>query len=471
MKLTPAILATSLAPLLIPACSPESPSDKPNIILINVDDLGWRDLGYTGSQYYETPNIDRLANEGMIFTNGYASAANCAPSRACLMTGLWPQRHGIFTVGNSDRGKSRHRKLIPTPNNTVLAPEFEIIPEYLSRQGYTSLHSGKWHLSADPSGYGFDVNIGARHSGHLLNYNPPYGNVDLENPGDTYLTDLIMDRSLAVLDTLPQPFFFYYAPYAVHTPIQGVDSLVGKYRAKTPWKGQGNPEYASMIDNLDRNIGRLVRFTEDKGIRKNTLFIFTSDNGGLYGITKQLPLRAGKGSYYEGGIRVALFFTWDGVIEPGGLTDVAVSNLDILPTLAEVAGISAGEVRADGISVLPLLKGQAELPERPLYWHFPIYLQAYNVNDNQNRDSLFRTRPGSVIRMGKWKLHHYYEDDGIELYNLEEDIGEKVNLAEKDTAVSRYLYRMLDEWREETGAPEPVGLGSGEALEMRGFGD
>jgi len=428
---------------------------KPNILIINIDDMGWKDVGFMGSEYYETPNIDYLASRGMVFTNGYAASANCAPSRACLMTGLWTPRHGIYTVNSSERGESKDRKLIPTPNTTILAPEHDIIPKLLKRNGYKTCHAGKWHLSDNPLEYGFDVNIGGGHNGLPSSYYPPYKNVKIEKGNSQYLTDLVMENALKFVDTIASPFFLYYSPYAVHTPIMPVDSLLAKYKKKAPWNGQGNPEYATMVDNLDRNIGLLINKLKERNLFNNTLIVFTSDNGGLYGITKQKPLRAGKGSYYEGGIREPFFFVYNGKIEPNSKSEVPITNLDIFPTMLKYAGIENTQLELDGANLSLVLEGETETFERSLFWHFPIYLQAYNKKDNENRDPLFRTRPGSVMRKGDWKLHYYFEDDGLELYDLSEDIGERNNLVETNPEKAEELLMLLKKWWKDTNAPIP----------------
>ncbi|TWO34554.1 sulfatase [Seonamhaeicola sediminis] len=435
-----------------------SPATKPNIIVINVDDMGWRDVGFMGSEYYETPNIDALSAKGMVFTNGYAASANCAPSRACLMTGLWTPRHGIYTVNSSERGQSKDRKIIPTKNTKTLDAKFTIIPEILKQNGYSTCHAGKWHLSHNPLEYGFDVNIGGGHNGLPTSYYPPYKNVKIEKGNSQYLTDLVMEKAIKFVDTMSSPFFLYYSPYAVHTPIMPVDSLLPKYKNKKPWNGQGNPEYATMVDNLDRNIGLLIRKLKEKKIFDNTLIVFTSDNGGLYGITKQKPLRAGKGSYYEGGIREPFFFVYNNKIKPNTKSEVPITNLDIFPTILKYAGVEDSQLELDGNNLSSVLEGKAETFERPLFWHFPIYLQAYNKKDNENRDPLFRTRPGSVIRKGDWKLHYYFEDDGIELYNLSEDVGEQNNLALINLEKKDELLGLLRNWWEQTNAPIPTAL-------------
>ncbi|WP_147676492.1 sulfatase [Algibacter pacificus] len=456
MKLRLLIAAVTL--LSISSCknqSNEKEHAKPNIIIINVDDMGWRDVGFMGSEYYETPNIDYLSSLGMVFTNGYAASSNCAPSRACLMTGQWTPRHGIYTVSPSTRGKSEDRKLIPTKNTHTLSKDHIILPEVLHDNGYVNCHAGKWHLSDNPLKYGFDVNIGGGHNGLPKSYLPPYKNVKIEKGDSKYLTDLIMEKTLQFVDSVQNPFFLYYSPYAVHVPIMPVDSIVPKYKKKTPWNGQGNPEYASMVDNLDRNIGLLIDKLKEKHLFDNTLLVFTSDNGGLYGITKQKPLRAGKGSYYEGGIREPFFFVLNNKIKPSTKSDVPITNLDIFPTILNYAGVKNASLALDGNNISSILEGKEEKLERSLFWHFPIYLQAYNVNDNENRDPLFRTRPGSVIRKGDWKLHYYFEDDGVELYNLSEDIGEKNNLVDTHSEKKEELLKILKAWWEETGAPLP----------------
>jgi arylsulfatase A-like enzyme len=437
-------------------------NQRPNILLINIDDMGWRDVGFMGSEYYETPNIDALAADGMIFTNAYASASNCAPSRACMMSGQWSPRHGIYTVGSSERGKSKDRKLIPTPNNTYIPDDNLLLSEVLKNAGYVTCHAGKWHLNDDPTTQGFDVNIGGNHHGHPGSYYPPYKNVpSLEAPTDDYyLTNLIMDKALQFLNRVDeQSFFMYYSPYAVHTPIHPVKNLLPKYENKPEWNGQNNAEYATMIENLDTQIGRLINALNESGKLDNTFILFTSDNGGHYGITKQWPLRSGKGSYYEGGIREPMFVRWPGRVAAGAKTDVPVTNLDFYPTLLKVAEVEkpAGK-KLDGTNILPVLTGSGTIESRPLFWHFPIYLQAYLKNDTTTQDPLFRTRPGSAVRLGDWKLIQYFENNDLELYNLKEDSSEQNNLAESVPVKINQLLEVLEEWRNETNAPVPTEL-------------
>jgi arylsulfatase A-like enzyme len=397
----------------------------------------------------------------MIFTNAYASASNCAPSRACMMSGQWTPRHGIFTIANSDRGKSRDRKLIPIPNNEYIPDDNLLIPEVLKEAGYITCHSGKWHLSDDPLQQGFDINIGGNHSGNPGSYYPPYRNVPLEAPNDScYLTNLIMDKTLEFIKSVDdKPFFLNYSPYAVHTPIHPVYPLLKKYENKPEWNGQNNARYATMVENLDTQIGRLIAAIKESGKWENTFILFTSDNRGHYGITKQWPLRSGKGSYYEGGIREPMFVNWPEKVNSGTKSDVPVTNLDFFPTLLEVAGIEKpADKILDGQSILPILTGKGNWPERPLFWHFPIYLEAYLEEGDQTQDQLFRTRPGSAIRFGDWKLIQYFENNDIELYNLKDDISEKNNLVKSNPEKVNELVELLNLWRKETNAPIPADL-------------
>lgn len=455
--------------LLLAGNAVAKPTLKPNIILINVDDMGWRDVGFMGSKFYETPNIDKLAAQGMIFTNAYASAANCAPSRACLMSGQWTPRHGIYTVDNSDRGKSTYRKLIPTPNNITLPENNITLAEVLKSAGYKTCIAGKWHLSEDPAKRGFDVNIGGSHAGSTKSYYPPYSNarqnspagyngVPLNPPSDDYnLTNLITDKTIDFIGNVNEkPFFLYYASYAVHTPIQAIKKLLPKYAGKPEWNGQNNAAYATMIENLDVQIGRILDLLTTLNKLDNTFILFTSDNGGVYNITKQWPLRAGKGSAYEGGIREPMFAFWKGKIAPGTKSDIPVTNLDFYPTILEVAGIDKpADKTLDGQSILPVLTRKGTIKERPLFWHFPIYLEGGN---KETQDSIFRTRPGSSIRLGDWKLIQYFENNDLELYNLNEDIGEKNNLSRVRPEKTMELLNILENWRKETNAPLPFEL-------------
>ena len=437
--------------------------ERPNIVYINADDLGWSDLGIQGSTYYETPNLDKLARSGQRFSNGYAAAANCAPSRACAMSGQWPQRHGIYTVGKSTRGKSKNRKLIPTPNTETLADEVLTLPEALQAKGYFTAHVGKWHLGDDPLTQGFDLNIAGFHGGSPSKggYHSPYHypNIENEKPGE-YLTDRLAIEAVKFIKTpRKKPFFLSFATYTVHTPIQGREDLVKKFQAKSATSHHHNASYAAMIASLDMAVGEIRKALTEENILENTLLIFTSDNGGHNGITSNTPLRAGKGSYYEGGIREPFFFSWPGTIQAGEMDHTPITNLDLFPTILAAAKMPPPKGKVlDGQNLLPLLTEQQPLAKRNLFWHFPIYLQPYRKNDRETRDPLFRTRPGSVIRSGNWKLHHYFEDNGLELYNLKNDLSEKENLASRYPEKTQELLALLNTWRQKTNAPIPSKL-------------
>ena len=224
---------------------------KPNVLLINIDDMGWKDVGFMGSDFYETPNIDALSVAGMVFNNSYSAAANCAPSRACLLTGLWPQRHGVFTVGSSQRGNIEDRKIIPIKNKRFLSNKFKVMPQYLKEMGYNTYHIGKWHISKNPIDFGFDVNIGGSDAGFPKSYFPPYKNVDVEGSGAAYLTDVLTEKAVTLMTASKEPFFMYYATYAVHLPINPIPELVPKYLKRESKLGQTNGNYASMVENLD----------------------------------------------------------------------------------------------------------------------------------------------------------------------------------------------------------------------------
>ncbi|MEA3460473.1 MAG: sulfatase, partial [Bacteroidota bacterium] len=406
----------------------------------------------------ETPNLDQLAGEGMVFNQAYASAANCAPSRACLMTGMYTTAHGIYTVGSSERGDALTRRLIPVTNTTTLNDEYFTLAEAMKQSGYVTINIGKWHLGKDPCSQGMDYNVGGSTWGHPKRYFAPYGYPDLEAPEGEYLTDRLTEEAVEFMqEHSHHPFFLYLPYYAVHTPIQSKQSLKEKYELKGNSTCQSNPSYAGMVDNLDACVGRLMKELDMLGISENTLVIFTSDNGGIREISCQDPLRAGKGSYYEGGIRVPLVFRWPGKIEKGKVSEEPVINLDFFPTLMEILGEEAPGY-LDGRSLWPLLSGEEFMWERPLFFHFPVYLQAYRKGYDDGRDPLFRTRPGSVIVEGNWKLHYYYEDGATELYNLDTDPGERTNLSSISVIKREELLSKLQVWLEDEEAPVDLQL-------------
>jgi arylsulfatase A-like enzyme len=437
----------------------ESPKRKPNIVLINVDDLGWKDLGFMGSEYYETPHVDALAKEGLVFTNAYAGAANCAPSRACLLSGLNTPWHGIYTVSPSDRGNPKTRKLIPIKNTKHLNDTIYTLPQMLKSAGYTTANFGKWHVGDNPLKQGIDYNIGGSGKGNpgKNGYFSPYNIDNIEDgPDGEYLTDRLTTEAISFIEKSKDTTFFVYLPYyTVHTPIMGKEHLIEKFKNKQGFNGQNNPKYAAMVASMDENVGKLLRALKENGLEENTLVIFTSDNGGIRSISSQKPLRAGKGSYYEGGIRVPLIIKWPNHVKANTSTNQNVSNLDFYPTLQNITQPNKKAPLLDGIDLSPLYKG-ALLENRDLFYHFPIYLQNYSKNNDGSRDPLFRTRPGSVIISGNWKLHHYFEDNALEMYNLENDISEKNNLAKEYPEKAATLYKKLEDWRIKNNTPIPT---------------
>lgn len=434
-------------------------STKPNIIVINVDDLGWKDLGFMGSEYYETPNLDALAKEGMVFYNAYAGAANCAPSRACLLSGLNTPRHGVYTVSPSDRGNPKTRKIIPIKNTKHLIDTTYTLPQMLKSAGYVTGSFGKWHVGENPEKQGIDVNIGGSSRGNpgKDGYFSPY-TIDhiTDGPKGEYLTDRLTNEAISFVEKYKDTTFFLYLPfYTVHTPIMGKEKLIEKFKNKKGSNGQNRPDYAAMVAAMDENVGKLLSHLKKNGLEKHTLLIFTSDNGGIRAISEQNPLRAGKGSYYEGGIRVPLIIKWPGKVAPNSTSKELISNLDFYPTLQHIANPQKKTKLLDGIDLRPIFQGTA-LGKRNLFFHFPIYLQYYSKQKDDGRDPLFRTRPGSVIISGEWKLHEYFEDGVLELYNLKSDIGEAHNLSEENPVKAQELLKKLNEWREKTHAAVPA---------------
>jgi len=446
--------------MLLNSCNKES-LEKPNIVLIVADDLGWSDLSYMGSEYYETPNIDKLSKSGMTFYNGYASSANCAPSRATMLSGKYHTEHGIYTVRNSDRGSRKTRKIIPIETKTTLDLDFFVIPEMLKEMGYINGHFGKWHLGDvgfHPEQSGFDVNIGGNKHGGPGGYFAPYPNPELENePKGEYLTDRIGDEVVKFIDINKENNFFAYVPFfSVHTPIQSKPDYQKKYSNKDSNEYHNRADYAGMIQSLDENIGKILDKIDALNLSENTLIIFTSDNGGIRAISNQYPLRAGKGSYYEGGIKVPMIFSWKGKIEAKTESYERVSNLDFYPTIKKLVGYNES-IDLDGEDLTPIFNGE-KLKKRELYFHFPVYLEPYRVQLDSGTDPLFRTRPGTVIIKDNWKLHHYYEDNKFELYDLEKDVSESENLSEIKKEKKNELLIDLNNWRKTNNAPIPSRL-------------
>lgn len=461
MKIGSMLFGTlSLSPLF--AYSADITGDKPNIVFILADDLGWTDLGVMGSDYYETPHIDRLAAEGMLFDNAYAAAANSAPSRACMMTGMYTPRHGVYTVSPSARGDKAARKLIPIANTEDVRADFVTMAEALQRQGYRCGHIGKWHLGDDEDGtgplsQGFIWNIAGGRPGTPYSYFYPYClsdkskchvGLDTGTPGE-YLTDRLTKEAISFMKLhKDEPFFLYLSHHAVHNPLQAPDSLIAKYRNKTPGKYHKNPIYAAMVEKLDESVGKICEALEELGLSDNTLVVFYSDNGGSEPITDNYPLNGGKGTPYEGGIREPLIMRWSGKMKAGSRSSVPVTGVDLYPTFVTLAhGDVASEL--DGKDIFSLVEENET--ERDLFWHFPAYLESY-----VNTGKAFRATPYSIIRSGDWKLIYYYEDQTMELFNLKADQRESTNLADAEPSKRKELHRKLMQWLEDTHAAVPT---------------
>jgi len=439
IKTASAAAAAWMLPRNLPAARPPL-KNKPNVVLVLVDDLGWTDVGCFGSKYYETPNIDRLASGGMKFTNGYAACAVCSPTRAAVMTGRYPARLGVtdwirarFQGGKIPADKKNPsgyigRRAVQCPRNALWMELDEVtIAEALKPAGYVSCHIGKWHLGADdwyPDKQGFDRNIGGCDYGQPPSYFDPYKNNRLKDiptlkprrEGE-YLTDREGDEAVEFIKAnKDKPFFLYMAHYAVHTPIQGKKGLIAKYKAKPP-TNQKNPTYAAMVESVDDAVGKITATLDELKIADNTLVIFSSDNGGLSGPTNNKPLRAGKGHPYEGGIRVPYIFRWPTVIKPQSICRTPVISVDFLPTICQAAGapLPAGR-EIDGESLMPLLRQSGGLKRKAIYWHFPHFRG--------------RIMPYSIIREDHWKLlKRYAGKPEFELYNLTKDLSETRDLA------------------------------------------
>ena len=448
-------------------------AQRPNIILFLVDDLGWMDLSCQGSRYYETPNLDRLASQGMRFTDAYAACAVCSPTRAAVQTGRYPARLGVtdwirsrFQGGAIPEDKKNPsgftggtRKFL-VPRNALWMESDEItIAELLKPAGYVSCHIGKWHLGADdwyPQKQGYDFNFGGCDYGQPPSYFDPFNKPTHRHamiragiphlPGrksGQYLSDREAKEAVAFIEKhKDKPFFLNMDNYAVHTPIQAKAEVTAKYEKKAKTK-QKNAKYAAMVESVDDCAGRIMAALEKHGIADRTLIVFTSDNGGLMGPTNNAPLRSGKGYAYEGGIRVPLLIKWPGVVEPGTTSAEPVTSVDYFPTIAEVAGLDLPEGRQiDGVSLAKHLssQGRIKLARDAIFWHFPHY----------------RHNPGpySIIREENWKLIKFYEGP-MELFDLKNDLGEKQNLASEMPEKVKRLENRLLAHLESVGAKMP----------------
>ncbi len=465
--------------LLASACqlspAPAQSQGPPNILVVYVDDLGWADIGVQGSAFYETPHIDRLAASGLRFTNAYANAPNCAPSRAALLSGTYAPRTGIYTVSSAARGDAALRKLIPVENQTTLDLEVVTLAEVLRDAGYATGFAGKWHLGGEghlPTDQGFDWAVAGDHTGTPRAYFYPYrreGGPSI--PGleagaeDEYLPDRLTDEAIHfVTENSDGPFFMFLSHYSVHTPIVAKPQVAAKYAAKIARRSEADgdaqppldPVYAAMIESVDDSVGRLLATLEGLGIADNTVVVFFADNGGYGPVTSMAPLRGSKGMLYEGGIREPLIIRWPSHTVPGATTDVPVIGTDFFPTLVEIteATLPPGK-QLDGLSFAGLLSQERpkvqttaeSLRNRPLFWHFPAYLQR-----DASVKGPWRTTPASAIRQGDFKLIHFFEESRSELYNLRTDIGESIDLAESDPDRAAALENTLREWWAATGA-------------------
>ena len=428
------------------------PQRKPNFIVVLVDDLGWRDWGCYGHPYHETPHLDALAAESVKFTQAYAACPVCSPTRASLMTGRYPARlHLTDWIPGRKQWPSSTLLTIPFEQQLPLAET--TLPETLKPLGYRSASIGKWHLGGEgfsPTDQGFDVNIGGDHRGSPPGYFGPFNLVNLKGGTKAdLLTDRLTEEAAKFIgDTAGRPFLVYLPHYTVHTPIQAPDALVEKYRRKMASLGMdGNPTYAAMVDTLDQSIGRLREKVKAAGLDKDTVWIVTSDNGGLRyegkspkPVTDNSPARNGKGHLYEGGIRVPLLVRWPGVTRGGTTSDLPVTTPDLFATVVEIAGARPVQT-IDGRSLAPLLR-TGRMKETALFWHYPHYSNQGGV-------------PGGAIRDGEWKLIEFYEDGRVELYHLKSDAGERLNLAEKHRDRARQMQARLAAWRKSVGAVMP----------------
>ena len=451
-------------------------ADPPNVLFILVDDMGAKDLSNEGSVFYESPNIDRIANGGMKFTRGYATCQVCSPSRASIVTGKYPVNHGITTWIGDSSGEAWSKR---GRNDSHLPPEYErnlrdseiTLAEAMKDAGYKTFFAGKWHLGSEgswPTDHGFDINKGGWDvGGPRGGFFSPYTNPNLQSgpDGESLTQRLGLETANFIEKNKDQPFLAYLSFYTVHAPIQTTEALWKKYRNKAEKMGliknkdrflfdrrlnvrqvQDCPIYAGMIEQLDQSIGLVLTKLDEHGLDENTIICFTSDNGGVSSgdayATSNLPLRGGKGRQWEGGIREPFYIKAPGITKPGSIESTPVNGIDWYPTLLELCGIEFPKKQnLDGVSLVPLLKGKT-INERPLYWHYPHY-------GNQGGE------PSSIIMEGDWKLIHYHEDKRNELYNLANDISEQNDLIAKESKRAQQMRKKLKTWIKKTNAQFP----------------
>jgi arylsulfatase A-like enzyme len=473
------IILTGLLGLgLTQSCSSDVKETKPNVLFFLVDDMGWMDAGYQGSKFYETPNIDKLASQGVKFTNAYASHPRCVPSRYSLITGKYPARAQMPGPGEG--------KLRPGDEGKLKSEEVTLA-DAMKEGGYSTFFAGKWHLATSgtfPEDVGFDVNIAGGHAGSPISYFYPYNEGKQmgkkepiegleEGKEGEYLTDRITDETIKYLENHSnvepkQPFLAYVSHYAIHEPLEAKQEYIEKFQNKlkrmsysgpeyieegtgTTKMHQNDPVYAAMIYSMDESLGRITQTLEKLGQLDNTIIIFFSDNGGLSNrgfrprtvATSNYPLRAGKGHLYEGGVREPMIVKWPGVTKAGTVSDAIVTGTDFFPTILEMAKLPLQtEAHLDGESFVWALKNEKGISkDRPIFWHSPIS-RPHATGDNNC----------TAMRKGKYKLIEWYEEDRVELYDLEKDISEKVNIADQKPELVKELLVELNDWKKEVNA-------------------
>ena len=422
--------------LLLATIAQAVAASKPNFIVILADDMGWNDARFCGNAIIDTLHLDQLAQEGMVFTQAYASAPNCAPTRACLLTGQYPPRHGVYTVVDDRHAPgSPHHKILSAQSRESLPTESITLAESLKPAGYATALFGMWNLGrgrtgpANPTGQGFDVYMEPKELGFKKDA--------YRDAAGRYSPDILTDAALKWVESVQErPFFLYLAFHDVHAPFDPMPALLAKYKART---GVNDPAYAATIEAMDANVGRVLDALNKSGLAQNTYVIFTSDNGG----TRQYvtPLRGGKGTLYQGGIRVSAILRGPG-IPSGRHSPVATLSMDWYPTVLDLAGVQASDgIPLDGCSLAPIAKGQGTLPARDVFWHFPCYIGGGG--------------PCSAMLSGDWKLIEFFESGTTELYNLSQDPGEKIDLTASEPGRSAELLAKLHVWQDETQAPRP----------------
>jgi len=455
--------------ILLSAClwsTTTQATDKPNIILVLVDDMGWRDVGFMGNTFVETPTLDKLAHEGLVFTNAYSNAPNCAPSRAAIMSGQYAPRTDVYTMIKGDMGDARLRRVLTPENKMYLEPAVITIAEMLRSAGYQTAHIGKWNLGSGavrgPLGQGFDMNVAGERNGTPPNgYFAPYDLPGLENaPKGEYLTDRLSQEAVNYIkqSNESKPFFIYLAHFAPHFPFQAPETLVEKYKHKKstmmPNAQSQDETYAAMVDSIDQGMEKIIRALKEKKRDQNTLIIFTSDNGGYEPLSYMHPLRGEKSLLYEGGIRVPLMLWWPGHISLH-TSDEPVIGIDLFPTLMKAAGVASVNQPLDGNDLSPLFVRQNALTRDALYWYFPGYVAG---NNEKAADEIFQQRPAAVIREGDWKFIQYLDSNKTELYNLKTDPSESINLASQQLEKQQALAKQLNDWLVKMKTPLPLAV-------------